>query len=124
LLSFSFCFLFFCVDRNGSGTAYAEDIVNLLDANDYLIFVDPYHEGPFYHGLHKNSIYDIDRVFGSARFQLPGDVNRLHEAASLILKDPINPKVFKHKRFIRKAMDIIAIKRSTASMMLEKWVKD
>jgi hypothetical protein len=52
------------------------------------------------------------------------DVSKLHEAATTVLKEVINAKLFKHKKFIRKAMDIIAIKRTVSEKMLEKWLKD
>eukprot|EP01040_Poterioochromonas_malhamensis_P014238 gene14238-15744_t len=110
--------------RNGTGTAQASDIINLLAANDYVIFADPWHEGPFYHGLKKNSIFDIDRIFGSSRFQLPLDVAKLHESATMIMREVINPLLFKHRKFIRKSMDIIAIKRDAAKKMIEKWMKE
>jgi hypothetical protein len=114
----------FFLDRNGSLTATAADIVNLLDSYDYVIYAEPWHEGPFYHGLKKNSVFEIDQIFGSSRFQLPVDVPKLHTAATTVLKEVINAKLFKHRRFIRRSMDIIAIKRAVSERMMDKWLKD
>jgi hypothetical protein len=51
-------------------------------------------------------------------------VAKLHESATMIMREVINPLLFKHRKFIRKSMDIIAIKRDAAKKMIEKWMKE
>jgi hypothetical protein len=112
------------IDQNGTGTpAVPEDILNLLESHDYVLFADPFHEGPFYHGLRKNRVYDIDRLFGSIKYQIPFDSPKLHEIATWIMKDRIKVKEFNHQKFTEQSMDVIAIKRQYAEKMIEKWTK-
>eukprot|EP00599_Poterioochromonas_sp_BG-1_P017867 CAMPEP_0173167614 /NCGR_PEP_ID=MMETSP1105-20130129/22762_1 /TAXON_ID=2985 /ORGANISM="Ochromonas sp., Strain BG-1" /LENGTH=378 /DNA_ID=CAMNT_0014089177 /DNA_START=319 /DNA_END=1455 /DNA_ORIENTATION=+ len=109
--------------RNGTKKASAADIIHLLAESGYEVFGEPWHEGPFYHGARTHSFYDIDTIFGSEVFHLPYDVSKLHSSAALILKEVINPTFFKHRKFIRRSMDIIAIKRDVAMTMVKKWIR-
>lgn len=65
---------------------------------------------------------DIDKLFGSEKFNLAADVSALHEGAKLILKHPIDPATFNQKSFLKSHTDIIAIERGLSNRMKRFWL--
>jgi hypothetical protein len=75
-----------------------------------------------YFGKKDKQVLDIDRLFGSAKFDLQSSLSSLMESATRILKSPVSADKFIQKDFLKSATDIIAIERSLAIRMLSKWV--
>jgi hypothetical protein len=65
---------------------------------------------------------NIDELFGSEKFKLGTDISKLHAAAELILKNPINLETFSHKEFLNSHTDIIVIERSLSKKMKKFWL--
>jgi hypothetical protein len=65
---------------------------------------------------------DIDKLFGSEKFNLPTDLTALHEGAKLILRNPIDPATFNQKVFLKSHTDIIAIERGLSTRMKQYWL--
>ncbi|RYH14707.1 hypothetical protein EON65_33185 [archaeon] len=56
-------------DASGNETVSPHQVLSLLSPQ-FSLFIDPYNEAPLYFGKRPNDILDIDRMFGSAKFNL------------------------------------------------------
>ncbi len=101
---------------------YAKDIINFLDENGYDLYVETYNEQHLYFGKHGDKILDIDRLFGSAKFNLEADHNALVEAAKTILNAQLEAVSFDQRSFLKKGTDVIAIQKSWSALMKKKWL--
>ena len=97
----------------------AFEIVNFLDSNNFDIYIDHWNEQELYFGKHGNVVMDIDKMFGSEKFKLESDLDFLRECAVKILSQPIDPKTFNQRQFLKSSTDIIAIERSLSEKMKE-----
>jgi hypothetical protein len=74
---------------------------------------------PFFHGAHSKQITDVDRMFGSKKFNVVSDVSFLEESAKLILTHPIKLDTFVFAEFVKgkEGYDVIAIKSNVATQL-------
>lgn len=110
------------IDTAGNETVYAKDIITFLDENGYELFVETYNEQHLYFGKHGDKVLDIDRLFGSAKFNLEADPNALAEAAKNILSAQLEAATFDQRSFLKKGTDVIAIQKSWSTLMKKKWL--
>jgi hypothetical protein len=110
------------IDTAGNETVSAKDIVNLLSENNFDIYVDHWNEQHLYFGKRPKDVLDIDKIFGSAKFNLGLDVQELHNAAKKIISEPIDPSKFDQKQLLKSATDIIAIEKGLSEKMRKRWV--
>jgi hypothetical protein len=101
----------------------AADILDYLQMHGFDIFTDVWAENNLYFGKKGNEIIETDKMFGSKKFQLPPDRAFLDQAAKKILSAQISPSEFDHSRFLKTATDIIAIEKSLAQRMKQKWLE-
>eukprot|EP00600_Ochromonadales_sp_CCMP1393_P017919 CAMPEP_0175036630 /NCGR_PEP_ID=MMETSP0005-20121125/23893_1 /TAXON_ID=420556 /ORGANISM="Ochromonas sp., Strain CCMP1393" /LENGTH=219 /DNA_ID=CAMNT_0016297843 /DNA_START=424 /DNA_END=1084 /DNA_ORIENTATION=+ len=106
----------------GNETMTAHQIIKFLHNEQFDLYADHWNEQSLYFGLHHKEQYDIDKLFGSEKFNLPHDVNALHHGAHLILSNPIDPETFNQKEFLKHHTDVIAIERGLSERMKAKWV--
>lgn len=66
---------------------------------------------------------DIDRMFGSIKFQLGTDLRVLTQAARTILENPIDLAHFNRRAWMNKATDVIAIERTLAARMKKYFLR-
>ena len=92
-------------------------IVQFLNASNFDIYADHWNEQDLYFGRHHEKVMEIDHLFGSAKFQLGANPEKLRESAALILSKPVDPASFDHRKFLREHTDIIAIERSLSQRM-------
>lgn len=95
----------------------AHQIVLFLNKTGFEIFADHWNEQDLYFGRHHTKVMDIDKMFGSEKFNLGPDAVALQDSAKLILKNPIDAGTFNQHQFLKSHTDIIAIERSLASRM-------
>ncbi len=84
--------------------------------------METYNEQHLYFGKHGDKILDIDRLFGSAKFNLEPDRNALIEAAKSILNAPLEPATYDQRAFLKRGTDVIAIQKSWSTLMKKKWL--
>jgi hypothetical protein len=100
----------------------AHQIVLFLNKTNFDIYADHWNEQDLYFGRHHQKVMDIDKLFGSEKFNLPADVSLLHDAARIILRSPIDPATFNQKVFLKSHTDIIAIERGLSEKMKKFWL--
>ena len=109
--------------QSGNDTISAQDIlVFLQDRGHFDLFVDHWNEQNLYFGKRGSEVMDIDKMFGSKKFNLPSDPHVLRDAARLILSNPINATTFHQKNFMKQSTDVIAIERNLADKMRAKFL--
>jgi hypothetical protein len=116
-------FLIISLDTSGNETFDASAVIDFLVRHNYDIYVDHWNEQGLYFGRHGNVLMEIDRMFGSAKFNLPANVSLLDECARKILMHPINPSSFNQREFLKSATDIIAIEKSLSERMKSHWLR-
>jgi hypothetical protein len=74
---------------------------------------------PFFSGGLSKKITDVDRMFGSKKFNVVSDVSVLEESAKLILTHPIKLDTFLFSEFVKgkEGYDVIAIKSNIATQL-------
>jgi FkbM family methyltransferase len=107
---------------SGNETVTAHDIVKYLSDSGFDLFTDVWNEQHLYFGKGGNDIMDIDKMFGSSKFNLKSDVNLLHASAKKIMESEINPKTYDQKKFLKSYTDVIAIERSISAKMKKMWL--
>ena len=75
-----------------------------------------------YFGRQNKDVLDIDRLFGSAKFELSSNLELLHHSAVQMLTDQIDVATFDQKQFLKKSTDIIAIDRQLSQKMKARWL--
>ena len=109
-------------DTAGNETVDAHDILDYLNMHGFDIFTDVWAENNLYFGKKGKEIIETDRMFGSKKFELESDKMSLDEYAKKILNSPINSIDFDHRNFLKTATDIIAIEKSLAEKMKQRWL--
>ena len=113
----------YIVDTAGNETVSAIDILNHLQFHGFDIFMDVWAENNLYLGKKGNEIIETDRMFGSKKFKLPSDKTALDQAAKKLLESPISLADFDQQTFLKSATDIIAIEKSLAQKMRQRWLE-
>jgi FkbM family methyltransferase len=108
--------------QSGNETVSAHDIVKHLSEIGFDLFVDVWNEQHLYFGKGGNDIMDIDKMFGSSKFNLKADVALLHQSAKKILESEIDPKTWDHRKFLKSYTDVIAIEKSISAKMKRLWL--
>jgi len=67
---------------------------------------------------------DIDIMFGSDKFKLGTNMNKLLASARKILRNPIDVNIFNQKEFLRTHTDIIAINHDLSNRMKKRFRVD
>lgn len=119
---FSLILVLFFVDTAGNETVDAHDILDYLNLHGFDIFTDVWAENNLYFGKKGKEIIETDRMFGSKKFELESDKIFLDEYAKKLLNSPINSIDFDHRNFLKTATDIIAIEKSLAEKMKQRWL--
>lgn len=104
-------------DTAGNETMTAHQIVLFLNKTNFDIYADHWNEQDLYFGKHHQKVFDIDRLFGSDKHNLPANPGALFEAARVILRSPIDAATFHQKTFLKSHTDIIAIERGLSARM-------
>lgn len=78
----------------------AHDVLHILHHNDYIILKDIFPEHDFYYGAHSNEIYDVDRLFGSRKFNIPGSEEQLVKSARELLLQTVD-----HDKIVNQRLD-------------------
>ena len=68
----------------------AHDVLHILHKNDYVILTDQFPEMSMYYGAHGAEIFDVDYLFGSQRFNVPGSEDHRVKMARALLKSKID----------------------------------
>ena len=79
-------------------------------------------EQSLYFGRRPNDILDIDRIFGSKKFNLNTDFEMLNSFAKKVLDNPIEADKFDRNAFLKRATDVIAIEATLVTKMKDKWL--
>jgi hypothetical protein len=79
-------------------------------------------EQSLYFGRRPNDVLDIDRIFGSRKFQLESDVALLNSFAQRVLQNPLDHNTFDRNQFLTKATDVIAIESALSERMKKRWL--
>lgn len=106
----------------GNETVSAQHILQYLQDRHFDLYVDHWNEQNLYFGKHGNDIMDIDRMFGSKKFNLKADRKVIDDSARLILSNPINASTFHQRNFMKQSTDVIAIERSLSELMKLKFL--
>lgn len=106
---------------SGNESVSASHIVDFLHRNHFDIYMDHWNEQNLYFGKHHTEIFEIDRIFGSQKFKLASDLAVMNACALRILQNPVDPKTFNQKTFLKTGTDIIAIERSLSEKMKKAW---
>jgi hypothetical protein len=78
----------------------AHDVLHILTHNNYVILKDIFPESMFYYGAHADEIYDVDRLFGSKKFNIPGSEEQLVKSARELLIQTVD-----HDRIVGNKLD-------------------
>jgi len=109
-------------DTAGNETVKAIHILQFLNQAGFDLFTDVWAENHLYFGKKSDEILDIDRLFGSKKFNLGADPASLEQAAKRVLQAPIDVATFNQKKFMNAATDVIAIERTLAEKMRLRWL--
>ena len=109
-------------DTAGNETVKANHILQFLNQAGFDLFMDVWAENHLYFGKKSDEILDIDRLFGSKKFNLGADPAALELAAKRVLQAPIDVATFNQKKFMNAATDVIAIERTLAEKMRLRWL--
>ena len=115
--------MYHIVDESGNETVTAHNIIHFLNHSHYDLFIDQWNEQSLYFGNHGNQILEIDKIFGSEKFQLAPDRAVLYEAAGKILRSQIDVNAFNQKQFLKSATDVIAIDKTPSRRMKQNFLK-
>ena len=110
------------VDTAGNETVSAHEILDYLNLHGFYIFTDVWAENNLYFGKKGKEIIETDRMFGSKKFDLQSNKMQLDQYAKKLLNSPINSSDFDHRQFLKTATDIIAIEKSLAEKMKQRWL--
>lgn len=110
------------LDQAGNETVTPHDIIRFLNESGFDLFVDHWNEQDLYFGKHGNQVMEVDKLFGSEKFNLPASVEELNKGANLIMKNPLEVHTFDHKRFLKSWTDVIAIEKSLSKKMKQRWL--
>lgn len=95
----------------------SHQIIQFLDKMGFEIFVDHWNEQDLYFGKKPDKIMDIDKLFGSAKYNLPHNVDALYNAARVILSQPMDIPNYILHNFLKSYTDIICIEKVLATRM-------
>ena len=112
----------FVADQAGNETVTPHDIIRFLNESGYDLYVDHWNEQDLYFGKHGNQVMEVDKLFGSEKFNLPASIEELNKGANLILKNPLEVNTFNHKHFLKSWTDVIAIEKSLSKKMKKRWL--
>ena len=107
--------------QSGNETVSAQQILQFLQDRHFDLYVDHWNEQNLYFGKRGNDVMDIDKMFGSKKFNLQSDLNVLYASARLVLSNPINATTFNQKNFMKQSTDVIAIERTLSEKMKAKF---
>lgn len=96
--------------------------MKLLEDQGFDLFVDQWNEMNLYHGRDGKRAVPSDYLFGSARYNLPTDEEKLIAGAKSVLNDAIHSNNFDYEAFKRRAMDVIAIEKQLSERMKKRWL--
>lgn len=105
----------------GNETVSAQELLLFLEQSGFELYMDVWAENHLYFGKYGNEILDIDKMFGSQKFNLNTNIKFLNECAKKILSNPINASLFNHKQFLKSATDVIAVEKILSTKMKSKW---
>lgn len=127
--STSYCFgLLWCwciyiyADEAGNETVGSKDVLQYLHDHGFHLYMDMWEEQSLYFGRRPNDVLEIDRIFGSKKFQLEPDIPLLNSFAAKLLQNPIDHNTFDRNQFLKKATDVIAIESSLSEKMKRRWL--
>jgi FkbM family methyltransferase len=103
-------------------TVHIVQILEFLEKHDYELFVDHWNEQHLYFGKQPNDILDLDRMFGSIKFNLQTDMGVLYASAKRILEAPLDVTTYNREKFLKSATDVIAINRQLAWKMKQAFL--
>lgn len=109
-------------DDGNNETVTANDLLLFLQEHGFDLFTDLWAENELYFGKRPNDVLDIDKMFGSKKFNIGSQVDLLSDSARRILQHPINASNFNHRHFLRSATDVIAIERGLSMKMKARWL--
>ena len=98
--------------RDSEGKSH--EILHMLHHNGYVILKDMFDERPFYRGKNDDVIFDLDKTFGSQKFNIPGDEDIRVKFAQDVLKAKIDHEAVGGAGSFQ---DIIAIARPLYEQM-------
>jgi hypothetical protein len=77
-------------------------VLKYLHDHGFNIYLDMWEEQSLYFGRRPNDILDIDRIFGSKKFNLAADTTLLNSFAKKVLFYPVHFYQFYRKQFHNK----------------------
>jgi FkbM family methyltransferase len=107
----------------GNETVTAETLLQYMESHGFDLYTDLWAENDLYFGKKSGEVLEIDKMFGSKKFNIQSDKKVLDDAAKRILEHPINGSNFNHRHFLRSATDVIAIEKSLSFRMKRKWLQ-
>jgi hypothetical protein len=97
-------------------------VLKYLHDHGFNIYLDMWEEQSLYFGRRPNDILDIDRIFGSKKFNLAADTTLLNSFAKKVLENPVHYETFDRNQFLKKATDVIVIEASLAEKMKARFL--
>ena len=112
-----------CIDTAGNETVTPKQLLQYLVAQGFELYLDIWEEASLYFGKRPNEILDIDRLFGSKKFNIGPNITLQHVSAKRLLENPIDVNAFDRKTLRDKhATDVIAFEASLAAKMKQRWL--